>query len=104
MTHLFLLEIHNALKPARLGLGYRQFERVLSYVESAQPFFTADTALDFQLKQVVLPRLLRPFAPHVAATVQALSRLVPVDRFPRSAELLTRIVEARAEDDYFQLL
>src|SRR5262249_31914926 len=103
MTHSFLLEIHNALKPAHLGLGYRQIYRVLGYVESAQPFFTVDTAVDFQIKQVILP-LLWPSAPHFAATVQALARLAPVERFPRSAELLTRIVEARAEDDYFQLL
>jgi hypothetical protein len=84
-------------------LGYRQFDRILRYVESAQPFFTEETALDYQLKQVILPRL-RATSPHFAETVQALARLVPHERFPRSAEILSRILEARAEDDYFQLL
>jgi hypothetical protein len=86
-----------------LGLGYRQFDRVVRYVESAKPFLSEDAALDYQLKQVVLPRL-RPTAPHLAETVQGLTRLVAHDRFPRSAEILARILEARAEDDYFQLL
>jgi hypothetical protein len=99
----FLLEINETLRPARLGLGYRQFDRILRYLESARPFFTEDVALDYQLKQVVLPRL-RTTAPHFAETVQALARLVPRERFPRSADILTRILEARAEDDYFQLL
>jgi hypothetical protein len=102
-TYAFLLEIHSALKPVCMGLGYRQIDRVLGYVESAQPIFTADTALDFQLQQVILPRL-RPSAPHFAASVQALVRLVPVERFPRSAELLTRILESQSENDYFRLL
>ena len=102
-TQAFLLEINGALKPARLGLGYRQFDRVLRYVESARPFFTADTALDFQMKQVILPRL-RPSAPRFAGIVQALVRLVPTDRFPRSAEMLTRILEIRRDDGYIQLL
>jgi hypothetical protein len=102
-TQSFLLEINNALKPARLGLGYRRFDRVLRYIESARPFFATDTALDFQLKQVILTRL-RPSAPGFAATVQALVRLVPTDRFPRSAEMLTRILEIRRDDGYIQLL
>jgi hypothetical protein len=98
-----LLEVNETLRPAHLGLGYRQFDRVLRYVESARPFLSEDAALDYQLKQVVLPRL-RPTAPHFAETVQALTRLVARDRFPRSADILARILEARAEDDYFQLL
>jgi hypothetical protein len=99
----FLLQVNEVLRPSRLSLGFRQFDRVLRYVHSAQPFFSEDTALDFQLKQVVLPRL-RATAPRFAETVQALSGLLIRERFPRSAEVLARILEARAEDDFFQLL
>src|SRR5262249_15183099 len=98
-----LLEVNQALRPARLGLGFRQFDRVLRYVESSRPFFREDEALDYQFKQVVLSRLRRA-APRFAVTVQALARLMPRERFPRSAELLSRILEASAEEDYFQLL
>jgi hypothetical protein len=99
----FLLQVNEVLRPSRLSLGFRQFDRVLRYVHSAQPFFNEDTALDYQLKQVVLPRL-RATAPRFAETVQALAGLLVGERFPRSAEVLARILEARAEDDYFQLL
>jgi hypothetical protein len=99
----FLLKVNDILRPSRLGLGFRPFDRVLRYVESARPFFTEDVALDFQLKQVVLPRL-RSTAPAFAETVQALAAAIPRTRFPRSAHVLTRILDARAEDDYFQIV
>ena len=98
-----LLEVNQALRPARLGLGFRQFDRVLRYVESSRPFVREDVALDYQFKQVVLPQLRRT-APRFAVTVQALARLMPRERFPRSAEMLSRILEARDDEDYFQLL
>jgi hypothetical protein len=97
-----LLHINSLLARSRLGLGFRQFDRILDYVESARPFFTEDQALDFQLMQVVLPRL-RPTAPAFGETLQALRGAIPVERFPRTADYLARI-EARPEDDFFQLL
>jgi hypothetical protein len=99
----FLLAVNEILRGSRLGLGFRPFDRVLRYVESAQPFFSEDVALDFQLKQVLLPRL-RSTAPGFAETVQKLAATVPHLRFPRSADVLTRILDARAEDDYFQIV
>jgi hypothetical protein len=99
----FLLHINDILRQSRLGLGFRQFDRILRYVHSARPFFREDVALDYQLKQVVWPRL-RNTAPQFGQTLQALTTAVPRDRFPRSAEILARILEARTEDDYFQLL
>ena len=38
------------------------------------------------------------------AILPALRQAIPADRFPRTAEHLARLVEARAEDDFFQLL
>jgi hypothetical protein len=102
-VHTFLLEIDEILRPARLGLGYRQFQRILRYVQSAQPFFSEDTALDYQLRQVILPRL-RSTTPRFGETVQALARLLVRDRFPRSADVLACILDARTENDYFRLL
>jgi len=98
-----LLEVNDALQPARLGLGGPQFDRVLRYVESSRRFFREDVALDYQFKQVILPRFRRT-APRFAVTVQALARLMPRERFPHSADMLSRILEARSEEDYFQLL
>jgi hypothetical protein len=97
-----LLEVNETLRGSRLGLGFRQFDRMLEYVESAKAFFTEDQALDFQLMQVVFPRL-RPTAPAFAETLKALRGLIVPERFPRSAEHLARL-EASAEDDFFQLL
>jgi hypothetical protein len=49
----FLLEINGILSRSRLGLGYRQFDRILDYIALAQPFLEEDKALHFQLMQVV---------------------------------------------------
>lgn len=99
----FLLRINDLLRKANLGLGYRQFDRMLSYVAAALPFLSEDRALDYQLVQVVLPRL-RPGSPSYRETLEALGGEVPRDRFPRAAEFLARMVEAPAENDFFQLL
>jgi hypothetical protein len=98
----FLLRIQEVLQRSRLGLGYRQFDRILDYLASAQPFMSEDQALDFQLLQVVLPRL-RPTAPAFPETLQALREVIAADRFPRAADHLGRF-DARGEDDFFQLL
>lgn len=99
----FLLSVNDLLKRSRLGFGFRPFDRILRYVASARPLLSEDAALDFQLKQVVLPRL-RSTAPAFAETLQALKEALPRARFPRSADILERIAESRAEDDYFQVL
>ena len=91
------------MKGARLGLGFRQRDRVLDYVASARPFLAEDRALDFQFMQVVLPRL-RPSAPNYKETLRALQDLIARPRFPRAADMLARILEAPAENDFFQLL
>ncbi|HZT80568.1 MAG TPA: AAA family ATPase, partial [Gemmataceae bacterium] len=99
----FLVRINDVLRRSRLGIGFRQFDRMLDYVASARPFLAEDRALDLQLSQVILPRL-RPTAPGFAETLQALRQVVTGDRFPRTADHLARLAEARAEDDFFQLL
>lgn len=99
----FLLRINEALKGSRLGLGYRQRDRILDYVTSARPFLAEDRALDFQLMQVVLPRL-RPSAPNYKETLRALQELIARPRFPRASDMLARILEAPAENDFFLLL
>ena len=100
----FLLKVNEVLRRSRLGLGFRQRDRVLDYVASAREFlFTVDRALDFQLMQVVLPRL-RPTAPNYKETLRALQELIPRPRFPRTSDMLARILESPAENDFFQLL
>ena len=99
----FLLKVNDVLRRSRLGLGYRQRDRVLDYVASARPFLAEDRALDFQLMQVVLPRL-RPAAPHYKETLRALQEFITRPRFPRASDMLGHILEAPAENDFFQLL
>ena len=99
----FLLRINEILRRSRLGLGFRQRDRVLDYVANAKPFLPEDRALDFQLMQVVLPRL-RPTAPNYKDTLRALQEFITRPRFPRAADMLARILDAPAENDFFQLL
>jgi len=99
----FLLKVNDVLKRSRLGLGFRQRDRVLDYVASARDFLAVDRALDFQLMQVVLPRL-RPTAPNYKETLRALQEIIARPRFPRAADMLGRILESPAENDFFQLL
>ena len=78
-------------------------------LDPAEPANVARMAADLKLRYVVITSVNRDDLPdggshHFAETVQSLARLITRERFPRSAEVLGRILEARAEDDYFQLL
>jgi hypothetical protein len=99
----FLLKVAEILRRSRLVLGIRQFDRMLRYVASARPLLSDDKALDFQILQVVLPRLRRTAA-GFEETLKGLRELIVPARCPRSAELLARIAEAGLENEYFQLL
>lgn len=99
----FLLQVSEALQESRLGLRARQFQRIAHYVACSQNYLEQDAALDYQLMQVVLPRLRRT-APRLDACMQKLRALVLANRFPRSAEMLKRIAEPGIENDFFQLL
>lgn len=99
----FVLRVADLLRKSRLVLGIRQFDRMLRYAASARPFLEEDKALDFQMMQVVLPRLRRTAA-GFDDTVRGLRELIVRARYPRSAELLERIAEAGLENEYFQLL
>lgn len=60
----FLTEINNILEKNNLHFGYRIRDEVLCYVYFAEKLgisdFTTDTALDFQIKQKILPRIKGP--------------------------------------------
>lgn len=99
----FLLQVADILRRSRVVLGIRQFDRMLRYVASARPFLTENQALDFQLMQVVLPKLRRT-APGAEETLQGLRQLIEPQRCPRAAEMLARLAEAGLENEYFQLL
>jgi hypothetical protein len=99
----FLLEIDRILRRSRMGFGFRQFDRMLTYIASAQGVMEHDKAIDFQLMQVVLPHM-RRMAPRFMETLEALIETVDERRFPRSAEMLLRMRESDAEDGFFQLI
>jgi energy-coupling factor transporter ATP-binding protein EcfA2 len=99
----FLLEIDRILRRSRMGFGFRQFDRMLTYIASAQGVMEHDKAIDFQLMQVVLPHM-RRMAPRFIETLEALIETVDERRFPRSAEMLLRMRESDAEDGFFQLI
>lgn len=97
------IALNDILNKSRLGMGFRQFERALTYIDSAKPLLKEDDAIDYQIYQVILPRL-RPTAPRFHEMLKELRSAVPLSRFRRSAEHLSRISEDRSEDDFFQLL
>lgn len=99
----FLLEVDRVLRNSRMGFGFRQFDRMLTYIASAQGILEHDKAIDFQLMQVALPHLRRT-APRFMETLETLMETVDPNRFPRSAEMLQRIRESEGEDDFFQLI
>lgn len=99
----FLLKINSILRKARFGLGYRQFDRMLMYVASSRPFLAENTALDYQLTQVVLPRL-RSASPSYRDALENLRAEVSPERYPRAADFLTRMLEEPNENDFFQLV
>jgi hypothetical protein len=102
-TREFLLQINDALRQARLGLSSSAMQRIQVYLACAEPFISADNALDCQLKQTVLP-LLRPGGPEMTETAFSLARLITKDRFPRSAELLSRLAAAPHGTSIFDLI
>jgi len=99
----FLLQIESTLRQARLSLGRRQFDRMLRYLASSRDLLPEDKALDFQIVQVVLPRV-RLTSPGVEDMLRELQRLLTPDRFPRSAAILERMTAPGVENDFFQLL
>jgi hypothetical protein len=99
----FLLKLDQILRRSRLGFGFRQFYRMLTYIASSEGLIDVSTAIDFQLMQVVIPRLRRT-APFFRDTLEALVAIIEEHRYPRSARMISRIRESDGEDDFFQLI
>jgi predicted nucleic acid-binding Zn-ribbon protein len=97
----FLVELDNILQQSKLGLHGRRFNQILRYVASANGFFDDDEALDFQVKQKVLPWLRRSTS-NFDSTLEQLQELIEPTRFPLSSERLAEIAEADEEDEFVQ--
>ncbi|MFT5130541.1 MAG: hypothetical protein ACI8W8_004172 [Rhodothermales bacterium] len=99
----FLIDLDSILQQSKLGLHGRRFNQILRYVAAANGFFDDDEALDFQVKQKVLPWLRRS-APNFDSTLEQLQEHIDPTRFPLSSELLTEIAEADSEDEFVQYI
>jgi hypothetical protein len=99
----FLIDLDSILQQSKLGLHGRRFNQILRYVAAANGFFDGDEALDFQVKQKVLPWLRRS-APNFDSTLEQLQEHIHPTRFPLSSELLAEIAEADSEDEFVQYI
>lgn len=100
----FILKLNDILQQSRCGITFRPYHRMLAYISSARELFESeDKAIDFQLLQIVLPRL-RPTAALFGKTLGELKSCLSPARFPRSAEMIRRIEESGHDYDYFQLI
>jgi hypothetical protein len=95
--------IDAALRASRQGLGPRQYLRILRFVSLAGDLLGHDQALDYQVIQVVLPRL-RRHVPKWNETLNELKELLPGEQFPRSYEMIELMSEPGHENDFFQLI
>ena len=101
-SHEFVQKLDEIFKKANRRIGHRQYLQVVDYIRLSQPFFDTDTALDYQLIQVVLPRLKRSW-PKFDILLEGLTKLISANRFPKAAELIERMCEEE-DADFFQLI
>lgn len=99
----FLRDLDDALRPTGQGLGFRRLDLILRYLGTAEGLMPTDQALDYEVRQVVLPRLRRR-AYGFEDTLKRLQVLLKADRFPGSSSLLERLAAADSDDEFFQLL
>jgi hypothetical protein len=72
-------------------------------VATAHGLMGPDEALDYEVRQVVLPRL-RKNAYRFDDMLKRLQVLLKADRFPGCNSLLERIAAAESDYEFFQLL
>jgi ABC-type phosphate transport system ATPase subunit len=99
----FLRDLDEALRLSNQGLGFRRFEQIVQYVATAEGLMGPDVALDYEVRQVVLPRL-RKNAYRFDDMLKRLQVLLKADRFPGSSSLLERIAATESDYEFFQLL
>ncbi|MEQ8763478.1 MAG: AAA family ATPase [Planctomycetota bacterium] len=99
----FVMELDEVLRRGRSGLAHRTFRRFLRYVASAESLLDEDRAFDLAFAQIVIPRL-KQSAVGFSAMIDGLRQKMTEGRFPRSATLLERLIEAQGDYDFFQLL
>lgn len=95
-----LVRLDEVLRGARSGLGYRSFQRARTFAASAKGVLADDVAADFAIFQYVLPRI-RTLQRDAQGLLGELKRLLPEDRFPRSANAMTRMHEG---DEFFHVI
>lgn len=99
----FLRDLDEALRLANQGLGFRRFEQIQQYIAGTEGLMSPDEALDYEMRQVVLPRL-RKNAFHFDDMLKRLQVLFKAERFPGSSSLLERIAAAESDYEFLQLL
>jgi hypothetical protein len=99
----FIRDLDEALRLANQGLGFRRFEQMQQYIATAEGLMSTDEALDYEVRQVVLPRL-RKNAYRFDDMLKRLQVLLKANRFPGSSALLERLAATESDYEFFQLL
>jgi hypothetical protein len=99
----FIRDLDEALRLANQGLGFRRFEQMQQYIATAAGLMSTDEAIDYEVRQVVLPRL-RKNAYRFDDMLKRLQVLLKADRFPGSSSLLDRLAATESDYEFFQLL
>ncbi|MDP3103185.1 MAG: AAA family ATPase [Candidatus Methanoperedens sp.] len=102
----FLKEINYILEKNNLHFGYRIRDEILRYVYFAEKLsssdFTTDTALDFQIKQKLLPRIKGPES--IRPALESLRDKLAGGKYPISSAKINQMLEAlqNGYTDFYQ--
>jgi energy-coupling factor transporter ATP-binding protein EcfA2 len=102
----FLKEINHILKKNNLHFGYRIRDEVLRYIYFTEKLgssdFTIDTALDFQIKQKILPRIKGPES--IRPALESLRDKLAGGKYPISSAKINQMLEAlqNGYTDFYQ--
>jgi energy-coupling factor transporter ATP-binding protein EcfA2 len=95
-----LQTIDETLRAARLGLGYRAFQRARTFAAGARELLALDVVTDFAVFQFVLPRV-RTMQRDAKRVLDHLKRLLPAERYPRSSDAVARMQDG---DEFFHVI
>ncbi|MGB9755056.1 McrB family protein [Roseiflexus castenholzii] len=92
-----IVQVHGIVARAGQPFGYRVLSEMLRYIEQSQGILTPEQALDFQIKQKVLPKLRGDDAPRLRRALTELLELLlgaPQSIWKRAAQVATEAVAA----------
>lgn len=92
-----IVQVHSIVARAGQPFGYRVLSEMLRYIEQSQGILTPQQALDFQIKQKVLPKLRGDDAPRLRRALTELLELLlgaPQSAWKRAAQVAPEAIAA----------